>query len=385
MGAAKRRNHVHHRRRVDRRAAGALPEVSFCSWLHLRALCAQRRVKGAFPSKFSQIKSNATRFVCAAVVRACRTNFASGSTRRRRRCRRRRRLFRFPPHLVPTNRCSDPRYQGLTYLGADNAIPAPGLPPGLSKPAAGPTAAFDFLAAAAAAAGAPPPPCPSLPTPTDAPPRSGVRSDADSRSDNTAAAGTGAAAAAAASAGGGGVVTEIVDGGAVIRGLEELDERAAAGACTPAVAAQALARVACRLYGLADDLGGGWVGWAGLNKPPEESRIAREKQTIFGRLIVDSFSVICCLHLMGVGTDRNDPRCNLQCRPSLLQTQSCFFRRHPLKWTRRAWLVCFRFRIAPFVGATATRKPFSRCKSTNRTTNAKPPQRHLTHLSNAQT
>lgn len=41
-----------------------------------------------------------------------------------------------------------------------------------------------------------------------------------------------------------------------VPGLKELDERAADEACTPAGAAQALARIACRLYELADALGG---------------------------------------------------------------------------------------------------------------------------------
>ena len=38
--------------------------------------------------------------------------------------------------------------------------------------------------------------------------------------------------------------------------LKELDERAADKACTPTRAAQVLARIACRLYDLADALGG---------------------------------------------------------------------------------------------------------------------------------
>lgn len=59
----------------------------------------------------------------------------------------------------------------------------------------------------------------------------------------------------AAAAGG---VVPTVDGEVVVRDLKELDERAAGEACTPAGAAQALARIACRLYDLADDLGGGW-------------------------------------------------------------------------------------------------------------------------------
>lgn len=41
-----------------------------------------------------------------------------------------------------------------------------------------------------------------------------------------------------------------------VLGVKELDEMAADEACTPAGAAQALARVACRLYELADALGG---------------------------------------------------------------------------------------------------------------------------------
>lgn len=45
-------------------------------------------------------------------------------------------------------------------------------------------------------------------------------------------------------------------GGDVVAGLKELDERATDEACTPAGVAQALARVACRLYELADTLGG---------------------------------------------------------------------------------------------------------------------------------
>lgn len=41
-----------------------------------------------------------------------------------------------------------------------------------------------------------------------------------------------------------------------VPGLKELDEKAGDEACTPAGAAQALARIACRLYELADTLGG---------------------------------------------------------------------------------------------------------------------------------
>lgn len=43
---------------------------------------------------------------------------------------------------------------------------------------------------------------------------------------------------------------------ASVAGLEELDAMAADEACTPAGAAQALAQVACRLFDLADALGG---------------------------------------------------------------------------------------------------------------------------------
>eukprot|EP00903_Cladosiphon_okamuranus_P018207 g16748.t1 len=121
---------------------------------------------------------------------------------------------------------SDPRYQGLTYLGADNAISAPEAPPG-------PRTAFDFLATAAEAASTPPPPAPVPQTPINEAPGCAVR--------DGASAGTASA----------------VDGDVIVRCLEELDERAAGEACTPAGAAQALARVACRLYDLADDMGGG--------------------------------------------------------------------------------------------------------------------------------
>lgn len=150
-------------------------------------------------------------------------------------------------HVPRTNRCSDPRYQGLTYLDADNAIPAPKAPPGSNKPS-GSTTAFDFLAAAAQAASAPPPTDPVPQTPTNEPPRSEARDAAGRSSDDTAAAG--------ATAAGAGIVPS-VGGGVVVSGLEDLDEKAAGEACTPAGAAQALARIACRLYDLADDLGGG--------------------------------------------------------------------------------------------------------------------------------
>lgn len=132
----------------------------------------------------------------------------------------------YPVHFPQTYRCSDPRYQGLTYLGADNAISVPDVPPGS-------TTAFNFLATAAEAACTPPPPDPVPQTLTNEAPGS---EDRDS-------AGAGIAPA--------------VDGDVVVRSLEELDDRAADEACTPAGAAQALARIACRLYDLADDLGGG--------------------------------------------------------------------------------------------------------------------------------
>lgn len=146
-----------------------------------------------------------------------------------------------PQSATHPNRRSDSRYQGLTYLGADNAIPAREAPPG-------PTTAFDFLAAAAEAARTPPPSGPVPQTPADEGPGSEARGGSGSPSENAAAAG------AVAFAGAG--VVAVVDGDAVVRSLEELEERAAGEACTPAGAAQALARVACRLYDLADDLGG---------------------------------------------------------------------------------------------------------------------------------
>lgn len=120
-------------------------------------------------------------------------------------------------------------------MGADNGIPLPEAPPGM--PSTGAQTALDFLTAAAAAARAhPPEPVPST-LAND--PRPEVR-DGFPPDDALAAD---AAAAAAAAAG-------------IPAGLDELDERATDSACTPAGVAQALARVACRLYELADTLGG---------------------------------------------------------------------------------------------------------------------------------
>lgn len=131
-------------------------------------------------------------------------------------------------------------------MGADNAIPVPEIPPGTSS--TGAADALDFLTAAAAAARVHPPE--PVPSPPMKEPRSKVRDDLPPDD---------AAAAEAAEVAAGEVVAGIPaggGGGAVVSGLEELDERAADEACTPAGAAQALARVACRLYELADTLGG---------------------------------------------------------------------------------------------------------------------------------
>lgn len=155
-------------------------------------------------------------------------------------------------HVLRTNRCSDTRYQGLTYLGADNGILAPEALPGSSKPF-GSTTAFDFLASAAEAACTLPPPDPVTQTLNNEGPHSGVHDDASPPSEDMATAGGGVRVGG----GGGGGVVPAGGCGVVVRVLEELDERAAGEACTPAGAAQALARVACRLYDLADDLGGG--------------------------------------------------------------------------------------------------------------------------------
>lgn len=108
----------------------------------------------------------------------------------------------------------------------------------------GAATAFDFLIAAAAAARAhPPEPVPSTLAKEPRP----MGGDAPPPADAIAAEAAGAGAVAGIPAGG------CVD---VLSDLEELDERAIDEACTPAGVAQALARVACRLYELADTLGG---------------------------------------------------------------------------------------------------------------------------------
>lgn len=120
----------------------------------------------------------------------------------------------------------------MTYLGADNAIPAPETPPG------GPTtavSAFEFITNAAAEASTAPPTLTSLQT--KGVPMAGTVRDTDEGGCNA----------------GSGFVAVV---GRDIEGLEELDERAADEACTPAGAAQALARIACRLFEMADSLGG---------------------------------------------------------------------------------------------------------------------------------
>ncbi|CAB1121170.1 FK/GFPP [Ectocarpus sp. CCAP 1310/34] len=130
------------------------------------------------------------------------------------------------------------QYQGLTYLDVDNAIPVPEtVPPGSPT---GTTSALEFLAAATAAARTPSPEPVQRSAVTE--PRSRVHSG-DLRPDH--------AASSPASAGTAAAVTS------ALAGLTELDERAKDEGCTPAGAAQALARVACRLYELADILGGG--------------------------------------------------------------------------------------------------------------------------------
>ncbi|CAM9296426.1 unnamed protein product [Ectocarpus sp. 12 AP-2014] len=130
------------------------------------------------------------------------------------------------------------QYQGLTYLDVDNAIPVPETVPSGSP--TGATSALEFLAEAAATA------CTSPPEPVQrssaTEPRSRARSG-DLRPDHAAASPASAGTAAA-------ITSALAD-------LTELDERAKDEACTPAGAAQALARVACRLYELADTLGGG--------------------------------------------------------------------------------------------------------------------------------
>ncbi|CAN0024648.1 unnamed protein product, partial [Ectocarpus fasciculatus] len=124
------------------------------------------------------------------------------------------------------------QYQGFTYLDVDNAIPVPETLPGGSP--TGTTSALEFLAAAATAARTSPPEPVQRSLATEL--RSSFHSGPDHAS---ASAGTAAAVASA------------------LADLAELDERARDEACTPAGAAQALARVACRLYELADTLGGG--------------------------------------------------------------------------------------------------------------------------------
>ena len=134
----------------------------------------------------------------------------------------------------PPPQCSNLRYQRLTYLGADNAIPAPEIPP--QSPTAGLVAAssaLDFMTIAAAAASASPPK--AVPLVAEAKHGRGRGHSAASGRSLTAVA-----------------RQEVPD----IPGLKELDEKAGDEACTPAGAAQALARIACRLYELADTLGG---------------------------------------------------------------------------------------------------------------------------------
>ena len=134
-------------------------------------------------------------------------------------------------HAPPS---SNPQYQCLTYLGADNAIPAPETPPPSHTAGAVATSnALDFMTVAAAAASASPP----KPVPLVA--------DAKRGQGRCHSAACGRALAA--------VAKREVPG---VLGLKELDEKAADEACTPAAAAQALARIACRLYELADALGG---------------------------------------------------------------------------------------------------------------------------------
>lgn len=156
----------------------------------------------------------------------------------------------------------DQRYQGFTYLGADNGIatPAPEVTAGSRPSPTGPATAtaFEFLTAAAAAAGTAPPEA-VAPTPANEPQRLDgfdglppVPAPSTGALPPVPAAATTVATVEAAAAG-----SPAVRDGSVVSDLEGLDEIAADEDGTPAAAAQALARIACRLYELADSLGGG--------------------------------------------------------------------------------------------------------------------------------
>lgn len=123
----------------------------------------------------------------------------------------------------------------MTYLGADNATAAPETPPG------GPNvSALDFMITAAKVASTAPPRLTSLEAKNV--PQTGPGRDTDGGDLSSAGDVDGAVRRA--------LIRRNIEG------LKELDERASDEACTPAGAAQALARIACRLFELADSLGG---------------------------------------------------------------------------------------------------------------------------------
>ena len=138
---------------------------------------------------------------------------------------------------------SDPGYQCITYLGVDNAMSSPQVPAGVHADSEGAVVSeacggLAYFAAAAATALTTPPQA-IVPSSDGKPQRDHI---ADASINTTYTDG----------------VRDHPRGSDVrnISGLKELDERAADDACCPAAAAQALARVACRLHEVADGLGG---------------------------------------------------------------------------------------------------------------------------------
>lgn len=137
--------------------------------------------------------------------------------------------FPFVSNMPTFDTPSDPRYQCVTYLGADNNTGP------FSLPAESPTAAANsgglaYIAAAAEAASTFPP--------------QAIASSSDVDNLDTSIS-TGRTVNGPRSFN----ARDVLD-------LRELDERVADEACSPAATAQALARVAHRLHEMADDLGG---------------------------------------------------------------------------------------------------------------------------------
>lgn len=140
-------------------------------------------------------------------------------------------LFRFSfVSDIPTfGTLSDPRYQCVTYLGADNNAGPHSLPEE-SATATAISGGLAYIAAAAEAASTSPPQV--------------IASSSDLVNLDT-----------------------LISNGRTVNGLRgvkvrdvlemrELDEKVTDEACSPAATAQALARVAHRMHEMADDLGG---------------------------------------------------------------------------------------------------------------------------------